>query len=354
MLTKLKIILFLILIVIVISECKNTLVEKFSFDKIYYYAIQEDVLRIVESLKSIPNDSLSADQISTKEKYIARFQTKSEKLDFKTQDSLIIRTIKIFQNYWIDILMKQHTIRESESRNGLLLSNLLNSYSYLSDRETGIGANTKDIPLQLSNLFKHYGYYSRIERTGNLMDLIIWKKQSKENYTIDIDDTIVNVNVIFIDSTILLGWEGYATFDHFYPGGWTGADTLYCIKKDYDINSEHFNVSYLAHETQHLIDHKYKSKVSGWAAEYRAKLAELSTAEKTTYSLIDAFIKGSKNNSHLPHPYAEYRVIGDLSKEIFKERFVIDTLKWGKISYQEINKVSRKILRQNSVDLKRK
>jgi hypothetical protein len=351
MVTKLKVILFLILIVSVSFECKNYVNEKFSFDRIYYYAIQEDVLKIVESLNSIPNDSLSYDQRAIKEKYISRFQTKSEKFDFKTNDTLIINTIKIFQNYWTDVLMKQHTVRESESKNGILISNLINSYSLSNAGETGNGSKTKDIPLRLSNLLQRYGYYSRIGRTGNILDLIIWNKQSKETYSMNMDDTIVNVQVVFIDSTITLGWEGYATFDHFYPGGWTGADTLYCIKKDYDINSEHFKVSYLAHETQHLLDHKYKSKVSGWKAEYRAKLAELSLGEKTIHSIIDAFIKGSKNDSHLTHPYAEYRLVGELSKEIFKERFVTDPLRWNKVSYQEINKISRKILKQNSLDL---
>ena len=79
----------------------------------------------------------------------------------------------------------------------------------------------------LSNLLKQNGYYSRIDRTGNIMDLIIWTKQLKETYTLNIVDSVVNVPVVFIDSTVTLGWEGYATFGHFYPGGWTSADTLY-------------------------------------------------------------------------------------------------------------------------------
>ena len=350
-----KICFSLIAILIVFTGCQQNLsIEKFSFDKIYYYAIQEDVLKIVDSLNSIPDDSLSATQKEIKQKYIARFLSKSEKFDLQTQDSLIINTLTIFRNYWWDVLMKKHSIRKSEDKYGILLSALIKSHSFAVDGKNVITADAKDIPFQLSILLRHHGYYSRVERTGNILDLIIWNNQTKENYALTIGDTTVNVHVVFIDNTLTLGWEGYATFDHFYPGGWTGADTLYCIKKDYNIESEHFKVSYLTHETQHLLDKKLNPKVSGWMAEYRAKLAELSAANTTVYHLIDAFSKGSKDDSRLTHPYAEFRVIGDLSKEIFKEKFVTDTLKWNKIPYFEINKVSGKLLKQNSIRLKLK
>jgi hypothetical protein len=347
-----KICFSLIIILIVFTRCRqNQPNEKFSFDKIYYYAIQEDVLKIVEALQAIPDDSLSADHKVIKQKYIARFLTRSEKFDFKTQDSLIGNTLTIFHNYWWEVLMKRHAIRESEDKYGILLSNLINSHSKATEWNHVKTADAKDIPFQLSTLLRHHGYYSRIERTGNIMDLIIWNNQTKENYAINIGDTLVNVHVVFIDNTITLGWEGFATFDHFYPGGWTGSDTLYCIKKDYTIESEHFRINYLTHETQHLLDNKFHPKVSGWMAEYRAKLAELSAANHTVYNTIDAFIKGSRDDSRLTHPYAEFRVIGDLSKEIFREKFVTDTLKWNKIPYFEINKVSVKLLKQNTIGL---
>ena len=107
----------------------------------------------------------------------------------------------------------------------------------------------------------------------------------------------------------------------------------------------------MTHETQHLLDAKTYSGYSRWVAEYRAKLAELSTAEQTVYSLIDAFIKGSKNDSRLTHPFAEYKLISNLSKNIFKEKFVADMQKWDKVPYQEINKTAKELLKQNSITL---
>lgn len=328
--------------------------KKFSFNDIYFYAIQEDVSKIIESINSIHNDSLTADQREIKEKYNSRFLTCTEKFDFETKDSLIINVLTIFHNYWTAVLMNQESLSAAGERNGLLLMNFINSYNHIHGEIPKNKLNMDNLMSVLSNLLKQNGYYSRIDRTGNIMDLIIWTKQSKETYSINISDSTVNVPVVFIDSTITLGWEGYATFGHFYPGGWTSVDTLYCIKKDYDINSEKFRVSYLTHETQHLLDAKTYSECAGWVAEYRAKLAELSSAEKTIYNLIDAFIKGSKNDSRLPHPFAEYKLIGDLSKEIFKEKFVTDRQKWDKVTHQEINMISKKLLRQNSTTLTKK
>lgn len=342
-------------IAIVFIQCRqHNSNDEFSFDKIYYYGIQEDVSKIVNALHSMPDDSLSADQREIKEKYISRFQTKTEIVDYGTSDSLIINVLTIFHNYWNDVLMKRKSLRESEEENGKRLVNYFQSTYLKNGNVAEKEIKFENIASYLSNFFSEKGYYSRIDRTGNILDLIIWTKQSEEIYHINLSDTTVNVPVVFIDSTITLGWEGYATFDHFYPGGWTGADTLYCIKKDYNINSEKFKVCYLTHETQHLLDFRMYSGISGWLAEYRAKLAELSVAEKTVYDLTDAFIKGNKNDSRLTHPYAEYKVIGNLSMEIFNEKFVTDSLRWKEISYLEINNASKKLLKQNSTELRKK
>jgi len=355
MLTKLKINLLLAVILIESIECQHRISnEKFSFDKTYYYGIQEDISKVVDALNSMPDDSLSADQREIKEKYISRFQIKTEKYDFKTDDPLIINVLKIFHNYWRDVLMKKKSLRESQEENGILLVNYvklnLSDNGHSSEKEVKI----ENVIYYLSNMLKKKGYYSRIDKTGNLMDLIIWTKQSIKNYSINLADTTVKVPVVFIDSTITLGWEGYATFDHFYPGGWTGTDTVYCIKKDYDVNSDEFKVNLLTHEARHLVDAKLYSDFPRWTAEYRAKLAQLSVAKKNVYDLINGFIKGSENDSNLTHPFAEYKIIAELSKEIFNEKSVTDINKWKKITYLEINKISRKLLKQNSIGLKKK
>jgi hypothetical protein len=43
-----------------------------------------------------------------------------------------------------------------------------------------------------------------------------------------------------------------------------------------------------------------------------------------------------------------------LSKEFFKENFVIDSKRWETISFQDINNASKKLLKQNSLTLTKK
>ena len=340
--------MLLIVIVIVFVTCKLRYpAEEFSFEKLYSFAIQEDVKKIVESLKLVPEDSLNSDQKEIKKKYFSRFATRTEKFDYKTQDSLLINILSIFHNYWTDVLMKNKSLRKSEN----IYRPILMSFIKNNAGEKGEISGSDDFNFSLTNILLKNGYYSRVDRTGNIMDLIIWSRQSKETYSVYIADTIINASVILVDSVISFGWEGYATFDYYYPGGWTSADSLYCITKDYDLTSEKFRVSYLTHETQHLTDSKTYSGYSRWLAEYRAKLAELSVAEKTVYNLLNFFIQDSKNDSRLTHPYGEYRVISDLSMAIFKENFVTDSKRWETISFQDINNASKKLLKQNSLTL---
>ena len=93
---------------------------------------------------------------------------------------------------------------------------------------------------------------------------------------------------------------------------------------------------------------------SGWIAEYRAKLAELSVADSTIYDLLGAFLKGHKKDPSLPHPYAEYMLIKGLSLVIMKEDFVTDIDAWEKVSKADIDISSKQLLKENTLSFKRK
>jgi hypothetical protein len=337
-------------------SCKRELHnDTFSFDKVYYYAIQEDVKRIVESINSFNEDSLTNDQKELKRKYNSRFLFRSEKFNFNTTDTVLIKILTVFQNYWAESLMKETSLRRADEKYKILLSNLLISINYSSNRGINQEINRFDFEKALRNLLKEKGCFARIDRTGNIMDLIIWSGQRVKTYDVKIEDTILKVPVVLIDSVISYGWEGFATFNSFYPGGWTSPDTLFCITKDYDLNSEKFLVSYLTHETQHLFDSKkYRGGNPTWMEEYRAKLAELSVADSTVHNLLSGFIKGFKKDPKLPHPYAEYMVIKGLSKDLLKTDFVTDLNEWKKVPNTEINLASRRLLKENSHTLKLK
>lgn len=348
---KLFIILITCGILFNLLSCQGRLPnEPFSFDRIYYYAIQENVKKIVDSINSFNEHSLTDDQKELKRKYNSRFLSHSEEFNINSNDSLLINTLTFFHNYWIEILMKEATITSADNKYRILLTNLLISSTNPSNQN----AIRFDFRNALSNLLKEKGYFTRIDRTGNIMDFIVWTGQKVKTYDIKIQDTVYKVPVVLIDSALLYGWEGFATFDHFYPGGWSSPDTLFCITKDYDLNSEKFLVRYLTHETQHLNDSKTYSGYPRWMAEYRAKLAELSVSDSTTYKLLDGFIKGNKNDHNLTHPYAEYMVIKGLSKVLFKTDFVADLNEWKEVPSTKINATAKQLLKENSRTLKLK
>ena len=85
--------------------------------------------------------------------------------------------------------------------------------------------------------------------------------------------------------------------------------------------------------------------------EYRAKLTELSMAQKTLYQIIAFFINNANYESDNAHSIANYCVIRDISKLIFKIEFEKDITKWEKIDKKKINETALKILSANTETL---
>jgi hypothetical protein len=86
--------------------------------------------------------------------------------------------------------------------------------------------------------------------------------------------------------------------------------------------------------------------------EYRAKLTELTYADKSIYSLIESFINNGRYDKDNAHPFADYCLIRDLSKIIFHIDFEKDPMKWKQIPKADINKAARELFLQNTVQLK--
>ena len=164
-------------------------------------------------------------------------------------------------------------------------------------------------------------------------------------------DLKIDVSVVFMDSIVTMGWEEYATFGKYYPGGWTTKKSLFCVISAYDTTSERFKISYLKHEGQHFADYKLYPKLSGADLEYRAKLVELSYAKESIYNLIEFFIENSGQDRDNAHSFANYHVINDLAKE-FNINKIQEVDEWKKLSYSEINAKARKLLLKNSENLK--
>jgi hypothetical protein len=151
---------------------------------------------------------------------------------------------------------------------------------------------------------------------------------------------------------VTLGWEEFATLGRHYPGGWATRKELYCVKSAYDLKSEQFLVSYLAHESRHFADYTLFPKLQSADLEYRAKLTELSLAKSSLYQLIAFFVANANLHSENGHSVANYCVIRELSKSLFNTEFEADMSKWNQKSPAVINTAAAEILRANTKTLR--
>lgn len=325
----------------------------FDLQKIYSYALQGHVYKILSIFDSIPNEILTEEQKNIKEKYVYRFDKQDEVFDFKTTDTSVLQIMKIYQSYWKDVLLNKENSKENEKK----LKNCIGTYIYTIHYKNKLSKKKicKNFTDYTKTVLEKKGYYSATGITAGIFDLLIWGKELKIEYNIKLPEGMIKVPVVFMDSIITMGWEEYATFGKYYPGGWATEKELYCVKNTYDTTSEKFKISYLQHEGQHFFDYKSYTNLSSADLEYRAKLTELCFLQENLFNTISFFIKNASNqNKDNAHAFANYYIINDLSKKIFNQEFVTDINRWKELSPQHIHKTSEELLKQNSIYLRKK
>jgi len=214
--------------------------------------------------------------------------------------------------------------------------------------------NTDSLDAAVKKYIESRGFHTTdgIGKTGRLYDLLVWKTEKDSTYIFRMGREKIKARVIMMDDFLTLGWEEYATMGKLHPGGWTTTTALYCVKSAYVLNSENFLISYLAHEGRHFSDYKLFPKLGSADLEYRAKLTELSLAKTTLYHLLAFYISNANGNSQNGHSVANYRVVSDLSKALFKTGFETSIDAWKKVSAERINAMSYQILQANTRELK--
>lgn len=326
--------------------------QSFDFKKVYSYALQEDVEKILSVLDTIPDETLTEEQRKVKEKYFHRFKYQDEEVDYNTNDPMLKSLLKLYHSYWRKALLDKSNIKQYDEQLKDSVAAFLKAHNYRPDSlsQQDISNNFGQ---HLKRFLKQQKYYSATGKTGNIFDLFLWPKEDTTAYLVKLPEIEVETTIIFIDSTVTMGWQEYATFGKSYPGGWATNEFLYNVRKAYDTTSENFKVSYLTHEAQHFADYKVYPLLTGADLEYRAKLTELVFAQQTLYDLIRTFIRNANPEGRNSHAFANYAVIRDLSRQIFKQDFVSDIEEWKKVSPTRISKTSKSLLQQHSKALKK-
>jgi hypothetical protein len=316
-------------------------------------ALQGNVQTVLAGLDSFPDQTLSGKTLDFKHKFDARFRDKTENPDYRTSDTALVSVIKIYHRYWDKILLQQESVEQADAQLQQSVGNYLWSAFY-QNTTMSHDSVVKNFTDHLEKTFVAKGFGMACGKTGTLYDLLIWAKETPVHYDVELPETKVDVKIVFMDNIVSMGWEEYATFGVYFPGGWATTEQLNCVRSTYDLESESFKVTYLKHEGQHFADYKNYPSLSGADLEYRAKLVELCYADQLLLPLIRFFTLNTNTDRNNAHAFANLCVMRDLTKAVFNQEKVDDLTAWKKVEPKKIHRAARQLLKQNSTQLKTK
>ena len=328
------------------AQYKN---ETLDYNKLIGLALNQDIPTLLQELNTA--GELSDKDKGIKSSYENRFKYVNDRTDyFLKKDTTLNPLNRIYQQYW-----RKSMLDHSTNYDKVFVDQLLGFFQTENRQSkfTGKKINKKSIERVYDDYIQAKGVHSTgYGKTGSLYDFLVWKAELDTTYRVNLITDTVSVNVDFMSGFISLGWEEYATLGRSYPGGWTTSTALFCVKDAYDVKSESFRVSYLSHEGQHFSDNRHFPHLIQRDLEYRAKLTELTYADNSIYSLIEAFINNARYDRDNAHPFADYCLLRDLSKLIFHSDPEKDLLKWKQIPKTDLNKCARQLFLQNTDQLK--
>lgn len=182
-------------------------------------------------------------------------------------------------------------------------------------------------------------------------DLLLWKSQWQQKLEIELTDQRLELNVIFMDDFISLGWTDFATLGMTSSGGWAAVDAIYCVSWAWNHDSENFAVSFLKHEGRHFADFKTFPNLGVIDLEYRAKLTELAFASTTLPRILANFTVNSSPNSGSPHAFANYLITRDLYRAIFTADMAPKGRSLQDIPAEQIHTAARTLLEDHTARL---
>jgi hypothetical protein len=236
-------------------------------------------------------------------------------------------------------LRAEHPLAENEA-------SLLAALNALASANGGKPATTMDdLETWLDAQVQARGQHALFGMTHPLREFMLWKTQTQQAYQVQLPQALQPVTVVFMDGFASLGWAGFATCDRVHSGGWTKPEALYAVRSAYDLDSEHFRVSYLAHEGQHYWDNARFPELEQPELEYRAKLVEVATASEGLYALLDAFASNVLDDRSVPHSHANGRVVRELRAQLFGGDAAAP---WPQASVERINAVAKKLLEDDT------
>ncbi len=132
-------------------------------------------------------------------------------------------------------------------------------------------------------------------------------------------------------------------------GSWADRHVVTCVRKAYDLDSERFRVSLLAHESQHQSDCEEFPRLTGMDLEYRAKLVEISLASRRN-QLAERFRNRASDNQSSHHAFSAFVVIQDLRRALGVNSDIGSA--WESTSAPRLRSITEDLLRAHSAALR--
>jgi hypothetical protein len=280
---------------------------------VYAAALAGDERGALAALSRVPSSALDAKGQATRACLLERFYG-NEPLPH-VDDPLLARVLDAYRAYWKRAMMDRAA---AERESAALFENLT---ALLGGPSEGEATDTDAVRAKLGRALEARGFHSLRGVTKPFNDLMVWRTEATETYDVAIPDGVQRVTVVLLRDFQSLGWSAFATCDGRYTGGWAEKDKLYCVADQYDLSSERFKVSYLAHEAQHLADYARFPALEQPELEYRAKLVELIESRSTTSLLVVRFASQGGDDRAAPHNFANRAVSRDLARRLGASSF---------------------------------
>ncbi len=256
--------------------------------------------------------ALTPEEAELAASYRRRFILRDEEWPVTPQASpLMLDAMAAYRDYWTRSLMGELGPAEGQAHLTLEIRRVLAAHGHAADLPD------TEVLGQLKERIEAQGAHMLGGMTRPYLDLMLWTAQDSTQYEVELTDVVQPVNVVFLSDFLVKGWSHFATFGRAYTGGWATKEALYCLREDYDLESEKFTISYLKHEGRHFADYPRFPALEQADLEYRGKLTELVYARESLFTILDHFVATGQQNPNAPHAYANFAVTSDLSRALF-------------------------------------
>lgn len=304
-------------------------------------ALQGNVAEAVALLEQVPASEFNEKDRAVRACMIERFTSGSEDSRKGRAGTVADEALGLYRSYWRASLLKPETTAEQEKQ---LMDGLRALLGLPAD------AGSERVEAELGRRLAAEGHHVLMGRTPPLLEFVLWRSETEKVRRVPLPEGEHSIRVKILDDFASLGWSAYATCDRSFTGGWMKPDGIYAVRPGWkDLAAENFQVSFLAHETQHFADQKRFGKLESWELEYRAKLAELALADATLPRILSAFASNQGGNPSVPHSYANRIVLSWLASELH----VADVEAVAEVPKERIRRAAKALLTRDTAARKR-